>query len=222
MGQRGALPAPRRSRSRATTFSAHRHLSRERPPGRPHLQLDTANSVRRCDKHSAPLRGPPKPGVRGQAKWQPTSAPSRWSAMPLSRLWQTWSMGLRTRFSPCPTATLTRLGGSACCSMLSCAAAGTAPRPWDVLRQAWVDRHSLDHAPPGSRHIAEASLSHLPLLVESVPGSRCALSPAGRSASSPTPAGPVPPSSWLSPHGPALLVHLHRSATARVIETRRL
>jgi hypothetical protein len=38
--------------------------------------------------------------------------------------------------------------------------------PWDALRRAWVDRHPLDQAPPGSRHIAEASLPHLRALAE--------------------------------------------------------
>lgn len=38
--------------------------------------------------------------------------------------------------------------------------------PWDALRHAWVGRHPLEQAPPGSRHIAEASLPHLRELVE--------------------------------------------------------
>lgn len=38
--------------------------------------------------------------------------------------------------------------------------------PWNSLRRAWVDRHPIDHAPPGARHIAEASLPHLVDLVE--------------------------------------------------------
>jgi hypothetical protein len=38
--------------------------------------------------------------------------------------------------------------------------------PWDALRRAWVDRHPLDQAPPGARHIAEASLPHLSALAE--------------------------------------------------------
>ena len=38
--------------------------------------------------------------------------------------------------------------------------------PWDALRQIWIDRHPLDHAPPGSRHVAEASLPHLRALAD--------------------------------------------------------
>jgi hypothetical protein len=40
------------------------------------------------------------------------------------------------------------------------------PGPWDDLAGAWADRHSLDRAAPGARHIAEASLPHLPSLVD--------------------------------------------------------
>lgn len=38
--------------------------------------------------------------------------------------------------------------------------------PWDTLRRVWIDRDSLDHAPPGPRHIAEVSLPHLGELAE--------------------------------------------------------
>lgn len=38
--------------------------------------------------------------------------------------------------------------------------------PWDALAQIWIDRHPLDHAPPGSRHIAQTSLPHLRALAD--------------------------------------------------------
>ncbi|MGZ4248405.1 MAG: hypothetical protein ACXVUE_08885 [Solirubrobacteraceae bacterium] len=37
--------------------------------------------------------------------------------------------------------------------------------PWDTLREVWSSRHSLDHAPPGARHVAVESLPHLRLIV---------------------------------------------------------
>jgi hypothetical protein len=40
------------------------------------------------------------------------------------------------------------------------------PGPWDDLSAAWTDRHPLEHAPPGSQHIAAASLPHLGELVD--------------------------------------------------------
>lgn len=38
--------------------------------------------------------------------------------------------------------------------------------PWDTLRQVWIDRHPLEHAPPGSRHVAEASVPRLRALAD--------------------------------------------------------
>jgi hypothetical protein len=38
--------------------------------------------------------------------------------------------------------------------------------PWDALRQVWLDRHPLDHAPPGARYLAEASVPLLRTLAD--------------------------------------------------------
>ena len=38
--------------------------------------------------------------------------------------------------------------------------------PWSVLRQVWTERHPLEAAAPGARHVAEASLPHLRRLAD--------------------------------------------------------
>jgi hypothetical protein len=38
--------------------------------------------------------------------------------------------------------------------------------PWDALAAAWMERHPLEHAPPGARAVAEASLPHLRQLAD--------------------------------------------------------
>ena len=38
--------------------------------------------------------------------------------------------------------------------------------PWDALRRIWRERHPIDRAAPGARHVAEESFVHLDRLVE--------------------------------------------------------